>query len=302
MFLHFRSVAARQRHALSFHLAGISSAPEGSQARLAERGYVKGLHVLDRETVVGLQKRLPLLFRGEFDTGVYPDEMHWREGISREDAPREVGEAGGASGRTAGLLFIVSQRCCGRELFHSCYADTTNACCLPGQQIVNAWKADRTVAAVVLSEPLGRLAASLAGWDSARVAQDDVVWKPPGSGPVAYHQDSAYISRQFIPVSAFGVTVGLLYGHVWVRNSASDCSTRRTSLDFGATYSTGVVCYDGSVSVAGLARFGVHNKWCSAYVFQRKLQNVIIHLTSLHITSAGWERIHRLGYFARGCR
>lgn len=76
----------------------------------------------------------------------------------------------------------------------------------PCQQIVNAWKADRTVAAVVLSEKLGRLAASLAGWDSARVAQDDVVWKPPGSGPVAYHQDSAYISRQFIPVSAFGVT------------------------------------------------------------------------------------------------
>ena len=56
------------------------------------------------------------------------------------------------------------------------------------------------MAAVVLSEDLGRLAASLAGWDSARVAQDDVVWKPPGSGPVAFHQDSAYISRQFLPV------------------------------------------------------------------------------------------------------
>lgn len=56
------------------------------------------------------------------------------------------------------------------------------------------------MAAVVLSEGLGRLAASLAGWRSARVAQDDVVWKPPGSGPVAFHQDSAYISRQFVPV------------------------------------------------------------------------------------------------------
>lgn len=57
------------------------------------------------------------------------------------------------------------------------------------------------MAAVVLNERLGSLAASLAGWQSARVAQDDVVWKPPGSGPVAYHQDSAYISRQFVPVS-----------------------------------------------------------------------------------------------------
>lgn len=67
-------------------------------------------------------------------------------------------------------------------------------------KIVNAWKADRTVASAVLSEELGKLAARLAGWSSARVAQDDVVWKPPGSGPVAFHQDSAYISRQFIPV------------------------------------------------------------------------------------------------------
>lgn len=69
-------------------------------------------------------------------------------------------------------------------------------------QIVNAWKADRTVAAVVLSERLGKLAATLAGWESARVAQDDVVWKPPGSGPVTFHQDAAYISKQFVPVRA----------------------------------------------------------------------------------------------------
>ncbi len=55
--------------------------------------------MLDNQTVAGLQERLPLLFRGEFDTGVYPDEMHWREGISREDAPREVGRV---SGRLAG--------------------------------------------------------------------------------------------------------------------------------------------------------------------------------------------------------
>ncbi|CAM9813026.1 unnamed protein product, partial [Hapterophycus canaliculatus] len=74
-------------------------------------------------------------------------------------------------------------------------------------QIVNAWKADRTVAAIVLSEHLGKLAASLTGWDSIRVAQDDVIWKPPGSGPVAYHQDSAYISRQFLPRENNSVTM-----------------------------------------------------------------------------------------------
>ena len=209
MLVRFRSAVARQRHAFSIRRADISfiAAPEGSQARLAERGYVKGLQVLDQETVAGLRERLPLLFRGEFDTGVYPDEMHWREGISRQDAPREVGEAcGRAPGRRPGANHSVDMSMTATHANgFSCYG----ACCLPCRQIVNAWKADRTVAAVVLSEALGRLAASLAGWESARVAQDDVVWKPPGSGPVAYHQDSAYISKQFVPVSILGMTAGL---------------------------------------------------------------------------------------------
>ncbi|CAM9606412.1 unnamed protein product, partial [Scytosiphon promiscuus] len=60
------------------------------KAKLAERGYVKGNRILDHATVESLRSMLPLLFRGEFDTGVYPDEMHWREGISKDDAPREV--------------------------------------------------------------------------------------------------------------------------------------------------------------------------------------------------------------------
>ncbi|CAN0294158.1 unnamed protein product [Pylaiella littoralis] len=158
-----RSPAAWQRRAFS---VGDGSSIEASagckKIMLAERGYVKGTQLLDDATVARLRARLPLLFRGEFDTGIYPDEMHWREGISKNDAPREI---------------------------------------------VNAWKADRTVAAVVLSERLGGLAASLAGWESARVAQDDVVWKPPGSGPVAYHQDSAYISRQFVPRENNSVTM-----------------------------------------------------------------------------------------------
>lgn len=84
----FRS-ASRQRRALSV-LADCSAASEACKVKLADRGYVKGLRVLDEATIAGLRARLPLLFRGEFDTGVYPDEMHWREGISRQDAPREV--------------------------------------------------------------------------------------------------------------------------------------------------------------------------------------------------------------------
>lgn len=84
----FRS-AARQQRSLSV-LADCGAASGASKVELSKRGYVKGFRVLDEATVAGLRARLPLLFRGEFDTGVYPDEMHWREGISRQDAPREV--------------------------------------------------------------------------------------------------------------------------------------------------------------------------------------------------------------------
>lgn len=48
---------------------------------LAERGFVpfvKPFSVLGRPAVDKLRARLPLLFHGEFDTGVYPDEMHRR--------------------------------------------------------------------------------------------------------------------------------------------------------------------------------------------------------------------------------
>lgn len=80
----------RRRRALSGVADVVAGVSEGCRQKLAKGGFVAGLNVLDGATVAGLQARLPLLFRGEFDTGVFPDEMHWREGISKEDAPREV--------------------------------------------------------------------------------------------------------------------------------------------------------------------------------------------------------------------
>jgi hypothetical protein len=50
------------------------------------------------------------------------------------------------------------------------------------------WKSDYTIASVVLSERLGRLAAELAGWMGTRVGQDDIWWKPPGTKAVSFHQ------------------------------------------------------------------------------------------------------------------
>ena len=142
-------------------------------SQLSAKGFAPSSHrLLTKETCAEVRARLPRLFRGEFDTGNYPDEWHWREGISRENAAREI---------------------------------------------CNAWKSDRTIASVVLDEDLGRLVANVMSWDSVRIAQDDVVWKPPSAhqdrpktqriDTVGFHQDSAYISAQFEPYENNSVTV-----------------------------------------------------------------------------------------------
>eukprot|EP00756_Hemistasia_phaeocysticola_P050937 Hpha_TRINITY_DN26116_c0_g1::TRINITY_DN26116_c0_g1_i1::g.155485::m.155485 len=110
----------------------------------------------------GLKESFEQLFKAKFETGNYPDEVHWRQGISKDSACREI---------------------------------------------CNAWKADRRVASIVLSEELGRLACDLTGWPGARIGQDDVVWKTPGSSGVAYHTDAAYISNQFVPRDNNSVTI-----------------------------------------------------------------------------------------------
>ena len=60
------------------------------------------------------------------------------------------------------------------------------------RQLCNAWKSDRIVAAQVLSERIGRLAAQLMGYRGVRILQDNVLWKPPGTKAIGFHQDSSY--------------------------------------------------------------------------------------------------------------
>jgi ectoine hydroxylase-related dioxygenase (phytanoyl-CoA dioxygenase family) len=60
------------------------------------------------------------------------------------------------------------------------------------RQLCNAWKSDTVIAAQVLSERTGRLAAQLAGYRGVRILQDNVLWKPPGAKAIGFHQDSSY--------------------------------------------------------------------------------------------------------------
>ena len=61
------------------------------------------------------------------------------------------------------------------------------------RQICNGWKADPGIAAQVLSERTGRLAADLMDWEGVRILQDNCIWKPPGTKSLGMHQDGAYL-------------------------------------------------------------------------------------------------------------
>jgi ectoine hydroxylase-related dioxygenase (phytanoyl-CoA dioxygenase family) len=61
------------------------------------------------------------------------------------------------------------------------------------RQVCNGWKADRVIAAQVLAERTGRLAAELVDWEGTRILQDNCIWKPPGTKSLGMHQDGSYL-------------------------------------------------------------------------------------------------------------
>jgi ectoine hydroxylase-related dioxygenase (phytanoyl-CoA dioxygenase family) len=62
------------------------------------------------------------------------------------------------------------------------------------RQICNGWKANRDIATVVLDESIGKAIATLAGWSGVRIMIDNVIWKPPATKSLGFHQDSAYLA------------------------------------------------------------------------------------------------------------
>lgn len=61
------------------------------------------------------------------------------------------------------------------------------------RQICNGWKADRKIASTVFRKDLGKAIAEFGNWPGTRIMIDNVIWKPPGTRPLAYHQDNAYL-------------------------------------------------------------------------------------------------------------
>ena len=66
------------------------------------------------------------------------------------------------------------------------------------RQICNGWKGNRALAKVLLSPEVGEACARLNTWPGARIAHDNILWKPPladgkPGGALGMHQDSAFI-------------------------------------------------------------------------------------------------------------
>jgi ectoine hydroxylase-related dioxygenase (phytanoyl-CoA dioxygenase family) len=118
-------------------------------AKFNEDGFLIVDRIVDAATVEELRAAYDRMFRGEFETGVWPDEVNWQEGESDPSLTR---------------------------------------------QICNGWRGNLAVARVVLRADFGRAIALMGGWPGTRIMTDNVLWKPPTTRPLGYHQDSAYLA------------------------------------------------------------------------------------------------------------
>mmetsp|Transcript_173217 Transcript_173217/g.555576 ORF Transcript_173217/g.555576 Transcript_173217/m.555576 type:complete len:700 (+) Transcript_173217:198-2297(+) len=147
----------------SWRLLTSGALVDGWQAAFAADGFLIEKQVLPSALCDALVARLDAMLAGEFDTGQVPDKM------PRVEHPQVDVEARSDAQQSRKKRIQV-------------------------QQVVNAWKGDRLFNAVVHSDELGKLVAAVAGWPSgARVLQDQVWCKPPGSGTLAFHRDTAYM-------------------------------------------------------------------------------------------------------------
>lgn len=71
-------------------LAGIG---EADIACFRRDGFLVVERILAPDRIEALRARFPLLFAGKFDTGIYPDEWYWREGMSLPDVTRHMANA-----------------------------------------------------------------------------------------------------------------------------------------------------------------------------------------------------------------
>ena len=80
-----------------------------------EDGFLVVANLLDLETVEVLRQRFECLFRGEFETGISPDEVNWQVGQSDPSLTRQICNGWKADSMIART---VLRRDLGREIAH----------------------------------------------------------------------------------------------------------------------------------------------------------------------------------------
>ena len=70
-------------------MAGFSLSEEQC-ASFAEDGFVVVPSIIPPAAAARLRERFEPLFRGEFETGLMPDEWNWREGRDAPDLTRQI--------------------------------------------------------------------------------------------------------------------------------------------------------------------------------------------------------------------
>ena len=188
----------------------------------ASDGFVILPNVLDSTAVEALNERLEHVLRGTYDRGEKPDKtpkliklgmmsQSEQKQQEQEQEQQQQEQSGEHTANTNNNTHTQQQRRRrrkrpgGRIGPLGFTGSTQNAKVL---QIINVHKSDNLFRQLVTDPGLGRIVAKLAGWKhGARLAQDQVWAKPPGSPPLTYHRDSPYF--MFEPPDVVTVWIAL---------------------------------------------------------------------------------------------
>lgn len=146
-----------------------------------EDGFVVFPRSISGDVVNTLQQRLEDVLRGKYDRGTPPDKAPALIVDSKKAGRRKLGPLG-YDGKTTKHNRVL--------------------------QIINIHKCDNEFQKLATQEAIGEMVAKLAGWEhGARLAQDQVWAKTPGSPPLVFHRDSPYF--MFTPDDVVTVWIAL---------------------------------------------------------------------------------------------
>jgi hypothetical protein len=175
------------------------------RTQLQTQGFaVTPVPLLDAATRQALHARYEALFRGDFDTGVYPDEWHWRAGLSLPEVTREICNGWKADRYVAEIVLSAALAALVAEI-----QGWTSV--RIGQDDV-IWKPPQANASNSIS------GSSTTSEDAATTQQQQPATIAPPATTVGFHRDSDYISKQFQPYENSSVTL-------WMALDEADAET-----------------------------------------------------------------------------